>query len=92
MSRVGAHKRRTRHGTVTVRPHSRKLQPRRAGKNAMRSVRALRRKQYAAGAGLASLAALEFGGWGAATVVAGVCIAAGLVLVGAGSGLRRSVK
>ena len=81
-----------RRGGRTVKAHSRKLKPRRAGRNAKLAARRLRQKQYAAGSLFATAAAAEMGGWLAATVVAFVCLGAGLLLVGGGEKLRGWTK
>lgn len=87
MSTVGKHTRRTKSGKrVPVRKHSRKLQPKRAGKNAKRAVKASRAGNNKRAMVLASVAAAEIGGWmafrgvGIALATIGVLAIGGAVL------------
>jgi hypothetical protein len=87
-TKVGTY--RTRNGRK-VKGH-RRLQPKRAAKNAQLAARRLRQKQYAAGSVLATAATAEIVGWGAAVLVAILCLGAGLLLIGGGTKLRGLTK
>src|SRR5690606_4468260 len=65
VSHVRTHTRRTKHGTVKVRQHSRKgrLQPKRAWANAKRAYRAARRKHRGKAATFRCAAVLRIGTW-----------------------------
>lgn len=89
MSKVGAHKRRTRHGTVKVRPHSRKLQPRRAWANAKRSRTAWKQKRKAAAACFAGAALGEFTGFVTLRGGGWLLIAIGIGVAAAGYATKR---
>lgn len=85
MARVRAHTRKGRR----VKAHSRKLQPRRAGRNARRAYQLARHKRHNDAIVLGSLAAAEFGAW---TVLRGtslLLVTLGLVAVGLGVAARR---
>lgn len=89
MAKVGAHKRRTRHGTVKVRPHSRKLQPRRAWANAKRSRKALKQRRNAAAALYAGAAVSEIVGFVTLRGGGAVFIALGVGLAALGYAAKR---
>lgn len=89
MAKVGAHKRRTRQGTVKVRPHSRKLQPRRAWANAKRSRKAINQRRKAAAVLYAGAAVSEIAGFLTFRTGGAVLIGAGVVMAAAGYGLTR---
>jgi hypothetical protein len=91
MAKRRAPVRRHRRNGRTVKAH-RRLSPGRAGRNAQLATRRLRQKQYAAGSVLATAATAEIVGWGAAVLVAILCLGAGLLLIGGGTKLRGWTK
>jgi hypothetical protein len=91
MATVKPHTRRTKHGTVKVRQHSRKvrLQPKRARKNAGRAWRAARRKRRGQAVIYATAAAAEIGTWTVLKGGSAVLVGLGIALAAVGYAAKR---
>jgi hypothetical protein len=85
---VRTHTRTVNGRRVTVHQHSRKLNPGRAGRNAMRAIRATRRKKRGTAVLLAGLAVGELAGWLTLRTTSLGLTALGIGLVGIGVAAR----
>jgi hypothetical protein len=89
VAKVRAHTRTVRGRRQRVKPHSRKLEPRRAGHNARRAFAAARRKRHSDALVWGSVAAAEISAWLLFRTTGLTLTAIGLALIGVGIAARR---
>lgn len=89
MAKVRAHTRTVRGKRQRVRPHSRKLQPSRARRNARRAYQLAKRKRHNDAIVWGSLAAAELGAWTFLRGTSLLLTTLGIIAVGLGVAARR---